>query len=72
LFLVRLAAKEITLNTYELVAREVSLKDSTGSLFNKVAKVLNLITDRKIQPLLEEIPFSDIANGLDRRTKVAL
>jgi propanol-preferring alcohol dehydrogenase len=31
--------------------------------------VLDLIADGKIQPLLEEIPFTDIAKGKDRLTK---
>jgi propanol-preferring alcohol dehydrogenase len=67
--LVGLAAKETTLNTYELVARGVSLKGSAGSSVDEVAKVLDLIADGKIQPLLEEIPFADIAKGLDRLSK---
>lgn len=64
-----LAARETTMNTYELIARGVSLKGSAGSSVDEVAKVLDLIADGKIQPLLEEIPFADIAKGLDRLTK---
>ncbi len=67
--LVGLAAKETTLNTYELVARGVSLKGSAGSSVEEVAAVLHLIANGKIHPTLEEIPFTDIAKGLDRLTK---
>ncbi|KAL2838985.1 chaperonin 10-like protein [Aspergillus pseudoustus] len=69
LVLVGLAAKEATLNTYELVSRGVSLKGTAGSTVEEVAEVLGLIAKGKIHPILEEIAFADIPKGLDRITK---
>jgi propanol-preferring alcohol dehydrogenase len=69
LVLVGLAAKESTINTYELVARAVSLKGSAGSTVQEVAVVLELIAKGKIHPIMEEIPFADIPKGLDRIAK---
>jgi propanol-preferring alcohol dehydrogenase len=69
LVLVGLAAKESTINTYELVARAISLKGSAGSTVQEVAVVLELIAKGKIHPIVEEIPFADIPKGLDRIAK---
>ncbi|KAH6959617.1 chaperonin 10-like protein [Ilyonectria sp. MPI-CAGE-AT-0026] len=64
--LVGLSAKEVTLNTHEFVALGVSLKGSAGSSIQEVEKCLQMITDKEIEPLLEEIPFSRIKEGIDR------
>lgn len=67
--LVGLSAKKVSLNTYDLVSRGISLKGSAGSSLEELAIVLGLIANGKIIPRLEEIPFSDIAKGLDRLAK---
>lgn len=67
--LVGLAAKEATLITYELVSRGASLKGSAGSPLEKVEVMLGLNANGKILPLLAEIPFTDIVQGLDKLAK---
>lgn len=67
--LVGLSAKEVSLNTYDLVSRGISLKGSAGSSLEELAIVLGLIANGKLIPRLEEIPFSDIANSLVRLAK---
>ncbi|KAH8649541.1 chaperonin 10-like protein [Ilyonectria robusta] len=64
--LVGLAQKEATLNTHELVALGVTIKGSAGSSIGEVEKSLQMIANKEIEPLLEEIPFSKIKEGLDR------
>ncbi|KAG7110845.1 NAD-dependent alcohol dehydrogenase like protein [Verticillium longisporum] len=64
--LVGLSSKEVTLNTHEFVALGVSLKGSAGSSIQEVEKCLQMIADKKFEPLLEEIPFSGIKEGIDR------
>lgn len=64
--LVGLGAKEATLSTYDFVAQGATLVGSAGSSVGEVEEVLELIAKGKINPLMEEIPFTDIAKGLDR------
>ncbi|KAH7146890.1 alcohol dehydrogenase, partial [Dactylonectria estremocensis] len=64
--LVGLGKKEATLDTYEFVALGVTLKGSAGSSIGEVEKSLQMIANNEIEPLLEEIPFSEIREGLDR------
>ncbi|KAI7758746.1 hypothetical protein LZL87_012252 [Fusarium oxysporum] len=67
--LVGLSKKHVTLDTQELVALGVTLKGSAGSSIAEVEKSLQLIANKDIEPLLEEIPFSKIKEGLDRLEK---
>lgn len=67
--LVGLSAKQTTLDTYELVSRGVSLKGSAGSSVKEITIVLEMIANGKILPILEQIPFTNIAKGLDRLAK---
>lgn len=64
--LVGLAAKEVTLSTYDFIARGVTLKGTIGASREEVEQVLELIAKKKIHPVLDEIPFADIAAGLER------
>ncbi|EXM15782.1 Polyketide synthase, enoylreductase domain [Fusarium oxysporum f. sp. vasinfectum] len=64
--LVGLSKKQATLDTYEFVAFGVTLKGSAGSSIGEVEKSLQMIANKEIEPLLEEIPFSKIKEGLDR------
>ncbi|KAM0272842.1 hypothetical protein ACHAQH_008578 [Verticillium albo-atrum] len=64
--LVGLSSKEATLNTHEFVALGVSLKGSAGSSIEEVRICLQMIADKSIEPLLEEICFSEIKEGIER------
>nr|QOE88873.1 hypothetical protein [Fusarium oxysporum f. sp. apii] len=64
--LVGLSKKQATLDTYQLVAFGVTLKGSAGSSIDEVEKSLQMIANKEIEPLLEEISFSRIKEGLDR------
>nr|RBQ94002.1 hypothetical protein FVER53263_09983 [Fusarium verticillioides] len=67
--LVGLLSKHTTLDTQELVALGVTIKGSAGSSISEVEKSLQMIANKEVQPLLEEIPFSGIKEGLDRLEK---
>ncbi|KAM5341934.1 hypothetical protein ACJ41O_014965 [Fusarium nematophilum] len=64
--LVGLLQKMATLNTHEFVASGVTLKGSAGSSIEEVDRCLQMIANKEIDPLLEEIPFDQIKEGLDR------
>ncbi|KAK5054513.1 hypothetical protein LTR84_001404 [Exophiala bonariae] len=64
--LVGLGAAEMTVSTHTLVTRGVRLYGSIGASLEELHSVLNLIDTRKITPLLEEIPFSTVREGLER------
>ncbi|KAF1978630.1 alcohol dehydrogenase [Bimuria novae-zelandiae CBS 107.79] len=64
--LVGLSQKVATLDTYEFVVLGVTLKGAAGSSIKEVQKCLQMIADKEIDPLLEEIPFDHIREGLDR------
>ncbi|KAG4425976.1 hypothetical protein IFR04_000920 [Cadophora malorum] len=64
--LVGLGVKECKLSTYDFVALGVTLKGSAGASKKEVEEVLQLVAERKLSPILEEIAFKDIKKGLDR------
>jgi propanol-preferring alcohol dehydrogenase len=67
--LVGLGSKKVTIDTYDFIAMGVTLKGSAGSALDEVKEVLKLIAEGHLNPLLEEIPFVDIAKGLERLTR---
>lgn len=64
--LVGLGAKECKLNTYEFVANNVILKGSTGVTPDEIKICMDLIVQKKFATVLEEIPFSNIIEGIER------
>lgn len=64
--LVGLSQKTATLDTYEFIVLNVTLKGATGSTLEEVQKCLQMVADKEIDPLLEEIPFDQIREGLAR------
>ncbi|KAF7556668.1 hypothetical protein G7Z17_g1260 [Cylindrodendrum hubeiense] len=64
--LVGLSASTLQLTTTSLVTRNVQLKGSVGASMEELHCVLDLIARGSITPALEEIPFSDVPNGLER------
>lgn len=67
--LVGLASKECRLPTHDLVAQGVTLKGCAGSSREEVEKVLQHMSKGELNPILEEIPFLQVREGLDRLTK---
>lgn len=62
--LVGLAAKEITLNTQNMIMRRITLSGSLGATKSDLDEVLELIASKQLTPLTTEIPFFDIPKGL--------
>jgi len=70
--LVGLSQKTTTLDTYGFVTLGVTLKGSGGSTLDEVEKCLQMVADKEIDPLLEEIPFDQIREGLSRLSRGAV
>lgn len=63
---VGLGAELATINTVDLVTRNVRLQGSLGSSRDELAQVLGLIADGSLVPVLEEVPFDALTEALDR------
>lgn len=64
--LVGLAAKEITIDSQVLITRGIRLQGSIGSSLEEFKAVLELINSGDLTPMLEEIPFDNIPQGIHR------
>lgn len=64
--LVGLGASEVVIPTHLLVTRAVQLRGSLGASLEDLQAVLGLIADGSIKPLIEQIPFDDVALALRR------
>jgi propanol-preferring alcohol dehydrogenase len=63
---VGLGQTEATISTNHLVTRGIRVLGSLGGTRQDLRNVLDLIADRQIVPVIEEIGFDDIPVGLDR------
>ncbi|GAY17653.1 zinc-binding dehydrogenase [Mycobacterium sp. shizuoka-1] len=63
---VGLGAELATINTVDLVTRNVRLQGSLGSSRDELAQVLGLIANGSLVPVLEEVPFDALTEALDR------
>ncbi|KAE8418648.1 chaperonin 10-like protein [Aspergillus pseudocaelatus] len=63
---VGLAAKQMDLDTHTMITRNITLQGSIGSSLEELKEVLRLIADGRLSPILEEIPFDSIPQGLER------
>ncbi|KAM5349428.1 hypothetical protein ACJ41O_005933 [Fusarium nematophilum] len=64
-----LAAKTVTVPTDVLVLRTVTLVGSLGASVDDLANVLKLLKEGSINPLLVEVPFSEIPASIDTLAK---
>ncbi|QKD57551.2 chaperonin 10-like protein [Fusarium oxysporum Fo47] len=67
--LVGLSKKEATIDTHLFVMRGVRLIGSVGCSIDEVAKTLQMIEDKEFTPIVEEIPFGKIIQGLQRLSR---
>ncbi|KAE8317095.1 chaperonin 10-like protein [Aspergillus transmontanensis] len=63
---VGLAAKQMNLDTHAVITRNITLQGSIGSSLEELKEVLRLIADGRLSPILEEIFFESIPQGLER------
>ena len=63
---VGLAATQMNLDTHAVITRNITLQGSIGSSLEELKEVLRLIADGRLSPVLEEIPFDSIPQGLER------
>ncbi|KAK6812372.1 Alcohol dehydrogenase GroES-like domain protein [Aspergillus parasiticus SU-1] len=63
---VGLAAKQMNLDTHAVITRNITLQGSIGSSLEELKEVLRLIADGRLSPILEEISFESIPQGLER------
>lgn len=64
--LVGLGAPTTTFSTMSLVSKSVLLRGSYGAGKDEYRQVLDLIAQGRITPALEEVPFADLNEALDR------
>ncbi|KAF4990976.1 hypothetical protein FDECE_14183 [Fusarium decemcellulare] len=67
--LVGLGRKRMTLDSHKFVTSGVTLIGSAGSTAHEVEKSLQMIANKQINPLLEEVPFGEIKEQLERLAK---
>ncbi|MBI0292974.1 zinc-binding dehydrogenase [Streptomyces sp. PRKS01-29] len=64
--LVGLGARTTTFTGGSLIRKSVQLRGSYGASKDEYRQVLDFIADGRIEPVVEEIPFADLNQGLDR------
>jgi propanol-preferring alcohol dehydrogenase len=64
--LVGMGAPIMELSTLAIVTRRIQLRGSLGASIPEFSQVLDLISKGDILPVLEEIPFADVVEGLKR------
>ncbi|KAI9830172.1 MAG: hypothetical protein M1819_005849 [Sarea resinae] len=64
--LVGLGNAEFKLSVTALVARNIELRGSIGSGLKELAAVIELIANRSLLPVVEEVPFAQVREGLER------
>ncbi|EXF86505.1 alcohol dehydrogenase GroES-like domain-containing protein [Colletotrichum fioriniae PJ7] len=62
---VGLAGSEITIPSYALIGRSITLIGSFGASEQDLRDVFELLANKSIEPELTEIPFAEIPAGLD-------
>ncbi|ENH62906.1 NAD-dependent alcohol dehydrogenase [Fusarium oxysporum f. sp. cubense race 1] len=63
--LVGLASQTVQFATTDLVTKNVSLRGSTSASIAEFREVLALLASGDLKPQIEEIPFADVAKGLE-------
>ncbi len=64
--LVGMGKLEATINTYPLIMKAVQLCGSAGGTKEHIAAVLGWMAKGELKPVLTEIPFDEIADGIQR------
>ena len=64
--LVGLSSRTAEIDTYNFVALNVTLQASGGSSLEEVKECLRMIADKELDPLIEEVSFDHLKDGLDR------
>jgi len=64
--LVGMGSPTMELSTLAVVTRRIQLRGSLGASLSEFEEVLDLIGRGDIVPMLEEIPFADVCEGLKR------
>ncbi|MBP8535676.1 zinc-binding dehydrogenase [Streptomyces sp. MK37H] len=64
--MVGLGTKTTTFSNGSLIRKSVQLRGSYGASKDEYRQVLGFIADGRIEPIVEEIPFADLNQGLDR------
>lgn len=64
--LVGMGKLEATINTYPLIMKTVQLCGSAGGTKEHIAAVLGWMAKGELKPVLTEIPFDEIADGIQR------
>ncbi|KAE8441323.1 hypothetical protein EG329_005518 [Mollisiaceae sp. DMI_Dod_QoI] len=67
--LVGMGAPIMELSTLDIVTRRIQIRGSLGASIPEFSQVLELISKGDISPVLEEIPFIDVVEGLKRVEK---
>lgn len=67
--LVGMGAPTMELSVLAVVTRRIQLRGSLGASIPEFSEVLDLIAKGDIVPVLEEIPFADVVEGLKRVEK---
>ncbi|MGW3464421.1 zinc-binding dehydrogenase [Streptomyces olivaceoviridis] len=63
---VGLGTRTTSFSTGNLVRKSVELRGSYGASKDEYRQVLDFIAQGRIEPVVEEIPFADLGEGLDR------
>lgn len=64
--LVGLAAATIQVTTSDLVTKNISLRGSTSASIEELEKILEMLAIGELIPQIEEIPFQDVPQSLER------
>ncbi|GAA0898176.1 MULTISPECIES: zinc-binding dehydrogenase [Streptomyces violaceusniger group] len=64
--MVGLGTRTTTFSNGSLIRKSVQLRGSYGASKEEYRQVLGFIADGRIEPVVEEIPFADLNQGLDR------
>lgn len=64
--LIGLVSAESTLDTHDLITRNVSLQGSVGASKTGLQDVLQLIAQGQLRPFVKEIPFDDIPKEIEK------
>jgi len=66
LVLVGLAEKEITFPLFDVVFNKIEIRACLGGSKDDMRAFFELIASRKLNPLLEEVPFENVNESLHR------
>ncbi|KAI8712189.1 PKS-ER domain-containing protein [Fusarium sp. LHS14.1] len=65
IMVVGLAAETIQFTTTDLVTKNIALRGSTSASLEEFREVVSLLESGALKPQIKQIPFDDVANGLE-------